>query len=318
MPRAALLAAASLMAMLLAERAPAVTLTAGDFLVLGITYSGTPAGSCDGELCHVDRETGTVTPIAPVAGPANGPIVLDGAGNALVASGGVLQRISIATGAVTPLGPMTLRDLVRSGDRFFGSGAFGGLFEIDPVDGSTTLLSAASFEGLAVAPDGSLVTTRQVFDPTNLPGFGEDTELVTFDPDTGTITPLGDVLDTHAAPDMIAIAPDGTRYVYTDPGYFTDGLVERTPGSPLGFRRYFGVADAGPVRLALDLDGNILLSTAPGFVDDFELLTIDIETGAQTWTDFDFGIGGLLVVPEPSTALLFALGLLGLARARRA
>jgi hypothetical protein len=316
--RPALLVAALLS--LLASRTSAVAFTSGDFLVLGAFHSGVPTASCGDELCHVDRETGVVTPIAPVAGPAyDSSMVLDGMGNALVSSGGVLQRISLATGEVTTLGPATLGNLVRSGDRFFGTDSFRRIHEVDPVDGSITQLSPQQFSGLAVAPDGALVTSRAVFDPTNpIPGFDLDTELLTFDPDTGSVTPLGDVLDIHLPPDIIAIAPDGSRYVYTGTGWFSDGDVERTPGSPLGYRRYPGVSDVRSVSLAIDVDGNLLLGIAPDFLEDLELLKIDVETGAQTWTDFDFAITALLVVPEPSTALLFALGLLGLARARRA
>jgi len=171
---------------------------------------------------------------------------------------------------------------------------YNGVFRVDPVDGSQTIVSPGSnFStdpdlgpvGLAIEATGSALVAD--------PAIG----VVRVDVATGdttVVTPLGDLV----FPTGLAIAENGDVFV-TDAGAFvadTSRIVRIDPVS--GNPTVISVADnlVVPLTIALEADGHLVVSdiaTKAGGAADF-VLRIDPVTGTQTM----LSSGGLLATPR--------------------
>jgi len=217
-----------------------------------------------------------------------------------------LLEIDPVTGASTAVGPiqaggvaLNIYDLAFQPGTgtlygisdFLGSSCFACLYTIDTSTGSATLVAdpgVSSSGGLAFAPDGSLYLS------TVFPTVGSRFDLYTLDPDTGAVVAREDIV---------------LEQQFTQRGF----LIDSSPFQ----------------GLAVAPDGTLVASGDNGITTLYERVfdTVKDPSGAVVsgpqWVWRVMGDSGENVsdlafqpIPEPGTALLTALGLLGLAAAR--
>jgi hypothetical protein len=190
----------------------------------GVLYGVTaPRGSAPRDLITINPATGAGSLVGPLSGVSMDDIAFARDGTLFGWSGRIsgssLYRINLATGAATNVGPSGIKDvgvgfgIAPSGVPFLAAaGASGALRTVDPTTGAVTTvatLSGAPFptgsiDAFAFEGSGMLLGVNLA---ENGPGTGaplDATFLVTVNPTTGAITPLG---PTVPALDALAVGP---------------------------------------------------------------------------------------------------------------
>lgn len=308
----------------LAGSAEAVTLTPGNIIMIG--------GGCGESLCHLDTGTGDVTAIA--ADFEGNELAVESAHSVLIldrfrtqGTGGIV-RVDTRTGAVTPIvsDNPDIGDVVvhpTTGDIY--AQLADSLVRVDGATGALTpiweptLVANERLLGITSGPDGSLITTMERFDDIIFGGYYG--EVFSFDLDLGAATSIGTL---ERATREISAAPNGNVFGFLSVGLAVDGQIVRCCGPDGALRLQFDEEfQHNYPNLTVDLDGNAILGGRTPLDEPtwHEILVFD---GSATTSrvppiasfDLDGPVGALEVVPawvpEPSTAVLFLLGLAGL------
>ncbi|MGI8946310.1 MAG: hypothetical protein ACR2GL_08750 [Thermoleophilaceae bacterium] len=250
----------------------------GDLVVADFNAFGGSGG-----LIRVDAATGARTTLSGPFAPPGGPAFLNPA-DVEVEPGG---RLVVAEAS-------SFDDPADVNAR---------LIRVDPVTGARTTLSAndAPFgeptfsdpSGLAIAPDGSIfVAERDGFDDGDggMGGGG----VIRVDPVTGARTSVSSNAQPAGGPAFvepsgIALAPDGSLLVADENAFDGSGAVIRVDpatgarmtvsanGAPAG-----GPSFDQPVGIAIEADGDLLVTDEDGFGGTGGVIRVDVATGARS------------------------------------
>jgi DNA-binding beta-propeller fold protein YncE len=299
----------------------AIPLAPGDLLVTDVAG---PTGV--DKIIRVDPVSGEQTVITS-GGLLGSPvgIALDANGQILAinqeGSGGAwIVRVDPATGSQTPVtsGGLFSRGiglaLDDSGNIFASDDAIG-IIMVDPLTGSQSLLSSGSFWGITFDNAGDLVATDN-----------RSQALLRVDPTNGSQTLIS---SGGAFKDPLGVVTDleGNIFVsdVNNPGGGDSFIVRVDPVTGAQTTIFGPDSSYTAGLLAIDDTGQIIapnqhFTLGPPRVSG--VLSIDPDTGLavtlSSGGEFFDAVGVVIVpIPEPSTALLLALGLAGLAVQRR-
>lgn len=321
--RMTLICVSSVLSILFGSSAEALPLGTGDVL-------GVAGGGFGNFLTHINAAGTQVTAI-PVAGSAS-RVATDAGGNVFVEIDGTWNRFDPGPETFTPVG----FDVVGiDGSNRLYADVGGSVVQIDPTSGSPTGIAPTtvlldSFEVLRdFAPDGSIVR----LDNSN----PNSVAVLSVDPLTGIETQIssGGLLDAGGYCELclssaIHASNEGSIFVALTESFTSVSvyLLEIDPDTgaqtALGSVGTPGVTDPTAALLGIlsAPDGDPIIFEAVKNILVSNAVRYDLGTGTSSQFGGDvlpsgFGSPVLYLVPEPSTAVLTALGLALLATRRR-
>ncbi|HEY3827258.1 MAG TPA: hypothetical protein VGL82_22040 [Bryobacteraceae bacterium] len=245
-------------------------------------------------------------------------------------NGSELYTVNIGTGAITDVGynggQGQLIDIAFAPDGTLYGNTRNALYTINTTTGAATLVAVTSTEitDIAFDPSGALYS----FIPDGNSGNGQD--LVTINPATGTISPVGPINNGNGLGDLSFLG--GALYTFdtSDELYRID--LETGAGTPVGntqpenIEAFQGLASPDNTTLygvtyRLGADGIDLYTIDPSTAALSLQLTFAANLGEPALGGIDgiaFGPQAASATPEPSTSILAVVGLLRVAfRLRR-
>jgi hypothetical protein len=271
-------------------------------------------------------------PLLAVPSFASTAFIVHGGTDVGATAGGVVARLNLNTGLITPLGiPLPgagLTGVAFVGNRLYASTSDNSLIEINPTTGnliSNTLFSGAGFNpssgdriiDLATSPAGTLYAVR------GIAGAPSSWALQTVNPSTAVLTNIGVLPDNGGGFSAIAFATNGNLYAQQTN---ITGFNQINPATGASVQNIAGGVPGGALGLGFDPDSGMLIaSECCGGSDGSRgerIFSINPATGVAVQL-FDFNDGrrihdlAFASVPEPSSAVMTCMGFAAIAISRR-
>ena len=201
-------------------------------------------------------------------------------------SSSTLYRVDPVSFEVTEVGPFqwpgssdTMTDIAIDKDGLMIGISYGSVYRVDPLDARCTLLSSnlqGMFNGLSFVPAGQVGMPEG--EDVLVGSRNTDGVIHSIDPDTGAITPVGDMGgDWVSSGDIVSIYGFGTVATVTTPGALgADVLARLEPGT-------FAATPIGTGTGYNDLWGiGFWAGDVFGFAENGSFVLVDTTTGTAT------------------------------------